>query len=91
MLSVLIPHPDLRLAHLRPTESSGRSAGIAKDLRLIVRERLVEGDTDDQVYDYVTDRYGDFVLLYPPLKPQTLVLWFGPLFLLLMGGWSMAR
>jgi len=67
------------------------AATIAKDLRLIVRERLVAGDNDDQVYGYITDRYGDYVLLFPPLKPQTLVLWFGPLFLLLIGAWASYR
>lgn len=66
-------------------------ATIAKDLRIIVRERLVAGDNDDQVYGYITDRYGDFVLLNPPLKLQTLILWFGPLFLLLGGGWAVFR
>jgi len=67
------------------------AATIAKDLRLIVRERLVAGDNDDQVYGFITDRYGDFVLLYPPLKPQTLILWFGPLILLMIGSLATYR
>lgn len=53
-------------------------ADLAKDLRLIVRERLTAGDSDDQVVDFVVSRYGDFVLLRPPFKASTLVLWLGP-------------
>lgn len=53
-------------------------AGLAKDLRVIVRERLVAGDSDGQVVDFVVSRYGDFVLLKPPFKASTLVLWLGP-------------
>jgi len=53
-------------------------AELAQDLRQLVRERLVAGDTDNQVVEYVVSRYGDFVLLKPPLKPETFALWFGP-------------
>ncbi|MGK9235132.1 cytochrome c-type biogenesis protein CcmH [Inquilinus limosus] len=58
------------------------NADLARDLRRIVRERLTAGDTDDQVLGFITARYGDYVLLRPPLKPGTLVLWFGPVVLL---------
>ena len=54
------------------------NAVLARDLRLLVRERLVEGDSDGKVIDYVVSRYGDFVLLNPPFKGTTYVLWFGP-------------
>jgi len=54
------------------------NADLAKDLRRLVRERLAAGDTDRQVTDYVVSRYGDFVLLKPPVKPSTLALWLGP-------------
>lgn len=58
-------------------------APLAKDLRVLVRERLVEGDTDDQVIDYLVSRYGEFVLLKPRFALHTLVLWSaGPLALL---------
>jgi cytochrome c-type biogenesis protein CcmH len=50
-----------------------------------VRERLVAGDSDDQVLTYLTQRYGDFVLLKPPIKPATMLLWFGPFAVLLVG------
>ncbi len=53
-------------------------AGLARDLRVIVRERLVAGDSDSAVIDFVVDRYGDFVLLNPPFKATTYVLWIGP-------------
>jgi cytochrome c-type biogenesis protein CcmH len=53
-------------------------AGIARDLRILVRERLVAGDSDKAVLDYVVARYGDYVLLNPPFKPQTWALWIGP-------------
>ena len=61
------------------------SADLAHDLRVIVRERLTAGDSDQQVKDYLTARYGDFVLLDPPVKTKTLILWGGPVGLLLLG------
>lgn len=61
------------------------NSGVARDLRLLVRERLVAGDTDDQVYDYVVARYGDFVLFRPPWKPSTYALWLSPIFAALIG------
>ena len=53
-------------------------ADLARDLRVLVRERLVSGDSDGQVIDYVVSRYGDFVLLRPPFKATTYALWLGP-------------
>ena len=53
-------------------------ADLAKDLRIIVRQRLVAGDSDSAVINFVVSRYGDFVLLKPPFKGATLVLWLGP-------------
>jgi cytochrome c-type biogenesis protein CcmH len=58
------------------------NADLARDLRTIVREKLTAGDSDQQVLDFVTARYGDFVLLRPPVRAGTLVLWFGPMVLL---------
>src|SRR3990170_313302 len=51
-------------------------APLAKDLRLLVRERLTAGDTDQEIEDFVVARYGEFVLLKPRLTPHTLILWF---------------
>ena len=61
-------------------------ADLAHDLRHLVRDRLVAGDSDAQVLAFITQRYGDFVLLKPPVKPATWLLWFGPLAVLLVGG-----
>ena len=60
-------------------------ADLARDLRLLVRERLSAGDSDNAVIDYVVSRYGDFVLLNPPFKGTTYVLWFGPLLIVVLG------
>jgi cytochrome c-type biogenesis protein CcmH len=59
------------------------SAPLARDLRLLVRERLTSGETDDQVMRFITDRYGQFVLLNPPIGRNTLLLWATPILLLL--------
>ena len=61
------------------------NADLAHDLRLIVRERLTAGDSDDQVKAYLVARYGDFILLDPPFKAKTLLLWSGPALVLLLG------
>ena len=61
------------------------SAPLAEDLRRQVREMIVRGDTDSQIIDFMTQRYGDFVLYRPPLKGSTVALWFGPVALLLGG------
>ena len=61
------------------------SADLARDLRILVRQRLVAGDSDEKVIQYIADRYGDFVLLRPPVKPATLALWLAPPFLLAVG------
>jgi len=60
-------------------------ADLARDLRVLLRERLVAGDSDAQVIAFLTARYGDFVLLKPPVTPVTWALWFGPAALLLIG------
>ena len=61
------------------------AAPLAGDLRRLVRERLVAGDTDEQVLDYIVARYGEYVLLRPRVSPNTWVLWFGPFAALLIG------
>jgi len=61
------------------------NADLARDLRLLVRERLVAGDSDREVLDFVVDRYGTFVLLQPPLDRSTYILWFAPFVLALVG------
>jgi cytochrome c-type biogenesis protein CcmH len=61
-------------------------ADLAHDLRVLLRERLQAGDTDAQAIQYITDRYGDFVLLKPPVEPATWLLWFSPFAILILGG-----
>jgi cytochrome c-type biogenesis protein CcmH len=61
------------------------AAPLAKDLRIVVRERLTAGDSNAQVIDYLTKRYGAFVLLKPPMTPATYLLWFGPVLVLVAG------
>ena len=61
-------------------------APLARDLRLLVRERLKAGDSDRQVLDFLTARYGQFVLLKPRLGWDTALLWFAPAAVLLLGG-----
>jgi cytochrome c-type biogenesis protein CcmH len=62
------------------------NADLAREIRLIVRERLVAGDTDEQVAQYLVDRYGEFVLLKPVFAPHTLVLWAAAPLVLVIGG-----
>ena len=54
------------------------SAPLAKDLRIIIRNKITEGSTDEEVYKFLTDRYGDFILLNPPFKTSTILLWILP-------------
>ncbi|MTI17042.1 cytochrome c-type biogenesis protein CcmH [Rhodobacteraceae bacterium RKSG542] len=67
------------------------NADLAKDLRLLVRERLQAGDSDKQVLDYLVDRYGEFVLLKPRIASHTLLLWIGGPLVLLIGGFVIFR
>lgn len=63
------------------------NAELARDMRLIVRDRIVAGDSNEEVMQFMVDRYGDYVLLEPPFKASTYALWFGPaIFLLLAAG-----
>ena len=60
------------------------SAPLAQDLRVIIRSKIKEGRTNKEIYKFLTDRYGDFVLLKPPFKTNTFVLWIFPFVLLLI-------
>lgn len=62
------------------------NAPLARDLRRIVRERVVAGDSDGAVLEYLVQRYGEWVLLKPRFNAQTLLLWLGPVLLLMLGG-----
>jgi cytochrome c-type biogenesis protein CcmH len=66
------------------------NADLARDLRVIVRERLKAGDSDREVLDWIVARYGDFVLLRPPVKPVTWAMWFAPFVVLALGALAVA-
>lgn len=61
-------------------------APLARDLRILVREQLVAGKSDDEIRAYLVERYGAFVLLKPPLNAETLILWLSPVLIFLFGG-----
>ena len=67
------------------------NAELAHDLRTLVRDRLTKGDSDQQVFDYVVSRYGDYVLLKPPFKPSTYPLWLAPPLFLVLGAFGVWR
>lgn len=61
------------------------NADLAKDLRLEIYTMLSEGKTEDEIVDFMVQRYGDYVLYRPPLKPMTWLLWFGPIIIFTIG------
>jgi len=61
------------------------NAPLAKDLRILIRNKIKEGKKDKEIYIFLTDRYGDFILLKPPLKSSTLALWLLPFIFLIIG------
>ena len=81
---------ELRCLVCRNQSVDDSDADLAHDLRVLVRERLQAGDSNAQAIAYVRARYGDYVLLRPPVQGDTLLLWGGPLVILLLGGAGMA-
>ena len=61
------------------------SAPLAKDLRILIRQKIKSGKKDDEIYKFLTDRYGDFILLKPPFKSSTLALWLLPFIFCIIG------
>lgn len=76
---------DLRCLVCQNQSIADSNATLASDLRREVRELMIAGQSDDQIRVFMTDRYGDFVLYRPPVKPRTWLLWSAPVFLLLGG------
>ncbi len=66
------------------------NAQLADDLRRLIRARIAAGESDKQIKDYLVSRYGDVILMKPPLETDTYLLWFGPLLILVVGGLGMA-
>jgi len=77
---------DLRCVVCQNQTIDDSDADLAHDLRVLLRERLLKGDTDEQAKAFIVKRYGSYVLLKPPFRPETLLLWFGPLLVLIAGG-----
>jgi cytochrome c-type biogenesis protein CcmH len=61
------------------------NAPLAKDLRVLIRDQIKKNKTDEEIYKYLSERYGDFILLNPPFKLSTLILWIFPFFLFCFG------
>lgn len=83
---------DLRCVVCQNESIDDSNADLARDIRRLLRERLVAGDSDAQAVAYLVARYGDFVLLRPPVRADTWLLWFGPFALLALaaGGTALA-
>jgi cytochrome c-type biogenesis protein CcmH len=75
---------DLRCLVCQNQSIDDSNAPLAKDLRVIVRERLTAGDSNEQVFGYVVARYGNYVLLKPPMQQDTLILWLAPFLLMII-------
>ncbi|CRI66711.1 Cytochrome C biogenesis protein [Thiocapsa sp. KS1] len=70
---------------------AGSQAGVAQDLREEVYRMMLEGQSDEEIVTFLVDRYGDFVLYEPPIKPSTYLLWFGPFIFLGVAGYMLFR
>lgn len=82
---------ELRCPMCLNTNLAGSDAMIAQDLRREVHRLVLEGKTDDEVLDFMYERYGDFILYEPRVNHRTIALWFGPLLLLLLSGFVIWR
>lgn len=82
---------ELRCPKCLNANLAGSDAPIATDLRAEIYEQITSGKSDDEIVDYMTARYGNFILYRPPLTPGTALLWFGPLVLLLAGFFIIRR
>lgn len=85
---------ELRCVVCQNESIDASNAELARDMRLLVRDRLTKGDSNDEVKQFMVDRYGDYVLLKPPFKAKTYVLWIGPFVLLVLAlliGWRYYR
>ncbi|MEW5893558.1 MAG: cytochrome c-type biogenesis protein [Pseudomonadota bacterium] len=76
---------DLRCLVCQNESLAGSRADLAEDLRREIRQQMKAGKNDQEVIDYLTSRYGDFVLYKPPFKPVTFLLWFGPALFVTIG------
>ena len=75
---------DIRCPVCQGQSIGGSNSGLAKDLREKVREMILDGQSDPEIYSYMVERYGDFVVYKPPVNTKTYPLWFAPLFILIL-------
>ena len=75
---------DIRCPVCQGQSIGGSNSGLAKDLREKVREMILDGRSDPEIYSYMVERYGDFVVYKPPINTKTYLLWFAPLFILIL-------
>ena len=75
---------DIRCPVCQGQSIGGSNSGLAKDLREKVREMILDGRSDPEIYSYMVERYGDFVVYKPPINIKTYLLWFAPLFILIL-------
>ncbi|MDD9891868.1 MAG: cytochrome c-type biogenesis protein CcmH [Gammaproteobacteria bacterium] len=79
---------ELRCPMCQNTNLSGSTGGVAEDLRREVHRMILEGMSDREIEQFMFERYGDFIFYRPRLRAQTLLLWFGPIIFLLIGGFA---
>ena len=85
---------ELRCPMCQNTNLSGSTGGVAEDLRREIHRMIIEGMSDREIEQFMFERYGDFIFYRPRLRTETILLWFGPLIFLLIGGtvgWSIFR
>lgn len=78
---------EFRCPMCQNTSLTGSGGGVAEDLRREIYLMIIDGKTDDEIEQFMLERYGDFIFYKPRLMTETLLLWFGPLLFLLLGGW----
>jgi cytochrome c-type biogenesis protein CcmH len=82
---------DLRCLVCQNESIADSRAEFSNDIRRIIREQIKANKTDAEIIDFLVDRYGDFVLYNPPMKATTVLLWFGPLIMFMIGLWVLIR
>lgn len=82
---------DLRCLVCQNESIADSRAEFSNDIRRIIREQIKANKTDAEIIDFLVDRYGDFVLYNPPMKATTVLLWFGPLIMFIIGLWVLIR
>lgn len=82
---------ELRCPMCQNTNLTGSTGGVAEDLRREIHRMIMDGMTDQEIDQFMFDRYGDFIFYRPRLRAQTVLLWFGPLIFLFIGGFIVFR